>query len=216
MEYTTTTGITLQLGRIPRARIDQFAGMHQPPEPPTVAVKTWVDDTEDVPNYKDPGYLEAINGYYVSTRLDQLELVADAIDIVSDHGVMDEIELLGLARNKVSVLAVAITNPSELQEIVDGVFYSSTVTMRGIVEAAQRFGVKWNGKPVNPLAIPKGAAVASGAYGDQMASRWYGYTWDNFCKLPGPAQSEVVALCRLDSMLGVLEERARARRNKAK
>jgi len=209
-EYTTSTGITLELGRIPRQRIDRFAAENPLPEPPTVPVETWAGDTEDVPNRNDPEYLDAVNKYYIDTRLDQLELIADAVDIVSDRGALNEIESLGLARDMSSPLAFLVRGPVELQEIVEGVLYNSTVTARGIIEAAERFGVKWKGTLVNPLAIPKTGATANGVYGDQMAARWRGYTWDEFCELPGQRQSEIVALHRLDTMLGIITARANA------
>lgn len=203
MEYTTAEGHRLRIGRIPRARIDAFGATNPPPEPPTKTVEVWGGLPEKVPDTNDPEYQEAVSKYYIDTRLDQLDLIADAVDIVSDSGALDEIESLGLARDEASSLAFLVRDPAELQDIVEGVFYNSTVTPRGIIEAAQRFGVRWEGKPVNPLAIPKGSAMSNGVYGDQMAARWRGYTWDDFCNLSGPRQSEIVALRRLDTMLGI-------------
>lgn len=175
-----------------------------------VEVETWAGDTESVPDYEDEEYRRDVLEYYSETDHAQLNLIADAVQIVSGAISTDELRVLGLPQTKTSRLLFLAQNPAELRDIVEVVFYNSTVTQRGIIKAAKLFGVKWKGKLVNPFAIPKGGATANGAYGDRMAARWGGYIdWGTFCELPGPSQSEIVALYRIDNRLQTLMIRTR-------
>jgi len=80
--------------------------------------------------------------------------------------------------------------------------YNSTVTVRGLVEAAKLFGVHWSGEKVPVLEPDKGKLRANGAFGDRLAVQWYGLmSWGAFCELPGPKQSEIVALYRYQMKL---------------
>lgn len=205
MEYTTRGGYLLHIGRIPRQRIDQFTVDHPMPEPPMRTVEVWGDISEEVPDYNDPEYQRIVIKYYDDTSVAQLKLIADAVQIISDDYAIDDLRTLGLAKTKTSLLTFLTQDTTELQSVVEEVFYQSTVTPRGVMEAAKLFGVKWHGRPVNPFTIPKSGAIANAVYGDRVAARWNGYIdWNVFCELPGPRQSEIVALYRIDNRLQTL------------
>jgi len=208
--YITETGVELRIGRIPRQSIDRFVAEHPYPDPPMVEVETWAGDTESVPDYEAVEYRRDVLDYYSNTHHAQLDLIADAVQIVDDTSIETELRALGLPQTKASQLLFLTQSPAELRNVVEEVFYQSTVTPRGIMDATQLFGVKWRGKPVDLLAIPGSGATANAVYGDRMAARWGGYIdWGVFCKLPGPRQSEIVALCRMDNRLQTLMVRTR-------
>jgi hypothetical protein len=173
------------------------------PEPPLIEVETWVD-AEEVPNYDAPEYKEALDKYYVAFGIAQIELINDAVRIISSTSDIDDLRKLGLVQSEISLLPFITRNQAELQGIVEEVFYNSTVTLRGIYEATKLFGVKWRGRLINPLAVPPTGAIANCIYGDWMAARWGGYRWDAFCELSGPRQSEIVALYKIDNRLNIL------------
>ena len=85
--------------------------------------------------------------------------------------------------------------------IVAGVFYESTVTQRGVDEAARSFGVTWYGNPVDPNKGPKSPAMYLSPYGDRRAAQDAGYKWSEFIELSGPEQSTEVAYHRLSNRL---------------
>ena len=202
-EYTTRDGHTLALGRIQRQAIDDFAAENKPPDPPMREAETWTGIVQVV-DYDAPEYQQAMGKYNADTHLAQLDLIAGAVEIISDASNIEEMQLLGLPQKKAALLAFLIQDRNDIRTIIEIIFYNSTVTEQGIIDAAKRFGVKWNGVAVNPFAIPHSGATSFGVYGDQLAARWGGYTWEDFCQLSGPRQSEVVTLCRLENLLQII------------
>jgi hypothetical protein len=208
VEYVTRGGYRLKIGRVPRQRIDQFVASHPMPDPPTKTVEVWGEIPEEVPDYDDPAYKQKLLAFYADFGFGQLELITEAVQVLPGADSVSDLYAMGLIQTKTSPLPFVTRNRAELQDIVEEVFYNSTVTPRGIYEAAQLFGVRWRGGLINPLAIPPTGATANGVYGDRLAARWHGYRdWDAFCELSGPRQSEIVALYRIDNRLQVLMAR---------
>ena len=80
----------------------------------------------------------------------------------------------------------------------------STVTQRGIDEAAAGFAVSFMEKPVLVWKVGGSAAQQSALYEHWIAAQQLRYTWDDFCNLPGPEQSQCVAFVRIQSRLKYL------------
>lgn len=207
--YTTETGVELRVGRIPRQSIDRFIAAHPPPEPPTVEVETWAGDTEEVLDHDAPEYQRAMTAYYTATGYAQLELIAGAIEIVDAAAPeLADLRGLGIAPDKASLLRhVLVQSGADLETVTEAVFYNSTVTPRGIMEAADLFGVTWRGKPVNPFAGKKSNGKANGAFNHRQAAALSGYNWTAFCEMSGPEQSEIVCFRLLSARLDILQQR---------
>lgn len=203
-------GTVLEVGRIPRQAIDRFIGDHPEPDVPKrpadeLGVEVWADPHQLMDDLHDPGYVEAKAAWDEAFGQELFDLLVEAVSV--PEGVKEEAEieledLLSLALlpsgSKASLMsAVLLSSREDLEAIVDLVMYNSTVTVRGLVKAARLYGVHRDGKKVPVLEDGKGKVTANGAFGDRMAMVWYGMTdWETFCALPGPQQSEIVALYR--------------------
>jgi len=207
MLYTTRGGVRLEIGRIPRRLIDEFARAHPMPEPPMKQVEAPVfgDIKEEAPDTHDPEYLLELRRYYTEVGYAQIDLIIDGVTILDEVGTPDELEFLGLDGDKGELLrSLILANQEDLSAVVAGVFYESTVTQRGVDEAARMFGVSWYGNPVDPNKGPKTPAMYLSPFGDRKAARDAGYTWSEFIELSGPEQSAIVAFHRLDNRLAWL------------
>jgi len=215
MEYVTSTGIKLQLGRIPRARIDRFVGMHQQPEPPTIAVETWADDTEDVPNYKDEGYQQELSRYYLDLGKQHVSLIADAVTLPDgvDFSEVDELQEIGLGSGGVVDFLRYMLHDQDVQLVVGAVLYQSTVTDQGLAEASARYNVRWGKRKLDAFVI---VGKSKGGYGAEFearrAAQFGGIAWERFCEMDGPQQSDGVAFFRLSMTLDWLQSKEASRK----
>ena len=205
-EYVTTRGIRLEVGRLPRRAVDEFLAKHPMPEPPTRTVQAFGDIEEEVEDYDAPGYRSAILDYYVWLMRDQVSLIAPAIEVLDDVDLSEikELQAIGLdiGDDAVDLLRYIVLADDEDKGVVaEIVLYNSTVTVRGLREAGDRFRVTWRGRPVDVLSPPRGPARAAQLFGDRQAALEAGYKWDEFCELPGPEQSEIAAFHRLSMRL---------------
>lgn len=209
-ELTTSTGYRLTVGRIPRERIDAFLRARPEPEPPVRQVEAFGGVVEEVPVLDDPAYVAALQAHRLELGMAQLELIVDAVEIEGtgwEHE-LSELYALSLAGDdpKADVLRyIVLGNDEDFARVVEEVLYNSTVTMRGLEEAAARFNVTWMGQRVPVVSPPGGQGQAASAFGDRQAAKFSLLTWGEFCALPGPEQSAAVAFYRLSTGL---EERA--------
>jgi hypothetical protein len=204
MVYVTESGVRLEISRIPRRLIDEFVRDHPVPEPPMKPVEAEIFGgiKEEAPDPKDPEYLLEMRRYYMEVGHAQIDLIAGAVKILDEIGTVEELEFVGLSGNPADLLrTVVFDNQDDLTNVVEEVFYQSTVTQRGIDEAAQMFGVTWYGNPVDLAKGPKSPAWYHGQFGDRKAAKEGGYNWREFIELTGPEQSAVVAHHRLNNRL---------------
>jgi len=89
----------------------------------------------------------------------------------------------------------------DLAAVVELVMYQSTVTERGIAEAAQAFNVTWMEKPVLQWGISGSYGRHGAPFEARKAAQFSQYNWHDFCTLPGPEQSAIVAFYRLSTRL---------------
>jgi len=207
MLYTTRSGVRLEIGRIPRRLIDEFAQAHPIPEPPMKQVEAEVfgDIKEEAPDTEDPEYLLEMQRYYTEVGYAQIDLIIGGVTILDEVGTAEELEFLGLENDKEGVLrSLILDNQEDLSAVVAGVFYESTVTPQGIEEAVRLYGVSWYGNPVDPNKGPRSPAMYLSHFGDRKAAKDAGYKWSEFIELSGPEQSAIVAFHRLDNRLNWL------------
>lgn len=211
VEYTTEGGVRLRISRIPRQLIDEFVARKPAPEPPAREVKTWAGDTEQVLDHDDAEYLLERQAHQIAFGREMMGLLVQAVEMPTCAGrqaELDELQALGLAGDNATYLChKALRSDDDLNAVVELVFYLSTVTARGLLEAQREFGVTWRDKPLQVLGGPTGRAQANGAFGDRQAAHWARWKWIDFRELPGPEQSRIVALYRLTNRLEVLASR---------
>jgi len=207
MEYTTINGAILEVGAIPRQEIDKFLASHPEPEPPTREVETWGGFTEQVLVLDDTSYQADLAEYYWRAGYEQIDLIAPAITILDageNETEFDDLCVLGLADgdDKASLLQyVVLGSEEDMAAVTSLVFYNSTVTQKGIDEAAKSLGVTWMGQPVLSWHVPNTPGRYSALHEAMKVAKEYHYRWQEFCTLTGPEQSLLVAHYRLENRL---------------
>ncbi len=207
MKFVASTGVQLTLAQIDRRELDRYTASNPVPEPPTRTVNVFGGDTEELPILDDAAYLQELQRYQMMIATQRLDLIANAIEIdsYSNAQELDELKHLGVAVSPANALRFTSAFTSvDLAQIVELVFYMSTVTQRGIDEAAASFAVTFMEKPVLAWKVGGSAAQQSALYEHWIAAQQLRYTWDNFCALPGPEQSQCVAFVRIQSRLKYL------------
>ena len=207
--YTTQAGIRLAIGRIPRQSIDQFLADHPQPEPPTKTVMAWGDVEEHVPVWDDPEYRMEMQAYYLQIGREQFDLITPALTILPGRepdADLVEMQAAGIAGSSPAdtLRYGVLVEDGDVTAVVAEVFYRSTVTQRGIDEAAAGYAATWMDKPVLASKLPELPAEYAQSYRDRVAARFCGYTWNGFCDLAGPEQSACVAFYLIEQRLGWL------------
>ena len=220
-EYVTTSGpwrgTCLILGRVPRSQIDGFLAENPEPEAPMkraeeLGVKIWALPDEKLPDRKDPTYVAELIKWRQDFSRKMFSLLGEAITVPLDDYMRAGKEFVELRRSgvavegyteKASVLLSSVLGADvDFDAVCELVQYNSTVTLRGLVEAAKAYNVRIRGRKV-PVAVlgESGKATANGVYSDRVAAQWARYRWADFCELTGPEQSAEVALFRISRRL---------------
>lgn len=203
--FITVDGAELLISRIHRTAIDRLVAVRPAPEPPTRKVEVFGGLEEDVPIWNDPIYQSKLQNYRLALGQDELQLIFPAIEVVKE-GPGPEADLLALFE-KTELTAfermqlVTLANLSDLEQVVELVFYLSTVTPRGLQEANDAFGVEWYKKPITGYKIPGSPAQYNQMFRDRKAAQFCGYNWHSFCEMTGPEQSQAVAFYILSETL---------------
>lgn len=206
-EYLTRAGLRLLVGRVPRRELDRYVAQHQPPTPPLKAFTAWGEVTEWLPDHTDAAYLSQYRTWELRMIDQELALIAEAVTPIDapDYVVLDGWRIADGALTGNDwwdwLRLVALADDTDRHNVVSLVWYHSTVTERGITEAAALFGVTWNGKPISPYRAGSSKAQALPAFSHRRITRALGYEWGAFCALDGPAQSEHVCFFMLDAKL---------------
>lgn len=209
-EYTTGAGVRLRIGCLLRRKIDEFLSAEALPEPPTREAEAFGGIMEEIPVLDDPTYLAELQTYYARLGDEQIDLIAEAVEIVAMPEreaalvEMEDLRAVGLAEgdDRATWLRyIILADNEDLANVVGQVFYNSTVTERGIAEATQVFGVTWMGQPVSAWHVPRVPGRYNQQFEDRKAQRHGRYTWREFCTLPGWEQSAEVAFYRLSMRL---------------
>ncbi len=192
-EYKLSSGKHVGFDRIPRALLDDFEFNHPPPIPPLIEVPAF-GGTELMEDFDDESYLSELNEYSLATIFDRMGLASPYLD---EFGELDEYASDIMERE--SLPSMSAMTPTDRNLLLDQMWYVSTVTVRGLDEAARRFNVTWMDK----LIIPSRASD-TGKLGEQPLkhSQYFydyeaavesGYMWNVFCGMTGQEQSGVVS-----------------------
>ena len=203
MEYVTSGGVKVSIGRVDRRVLDAID--IQKPQPPTREADSWGDITAQVPIWDDPDYARQLSDWRVGLFKEEWFTIAPALD---PQGVAIEearaLQAAGFGEGRIiDVLRYTLTERDQIQ-IVSAVYYQSTVTDQAVFEAEERFGYTWLDKPVSSWSMK----YAPGQRG-QLAVHWRAalrsrLTWEQFCALPGPEQSTHVAFWSLEDQMSYL------------
>lgn len=211
MLKTLESGLKISVNRIDRREIDKFATVNPKPEPPTRTVTVWGGLEEQVPIYDDPEYVAAVNAYYMRIGRDQYPLICRGLSLVEKMRDGPDPILSELFPNYTPEQLIIYENATsnEIADLTGRVFYLSTVTDQGIGEAEALFNARWDGKPVSAYKLPGDPVKVAQVYRDRVAATAAGYKWAEFCDLPGPEQSEIVAFYLIQNYLTWLQQQNR-------
>ena len=207
VRYTTRDGITLEVGRVERRLLDAVA--LPPPTPPTRAVEAWGGIVEHVRNYDDPGYRRTLHRWRVTIWRAQLHILAAALTFTlpeSSRVALDALRAIGMGDGTDADYLRFCVCEADQDALVELVLYHSTVTTRGVDEAAQRLGYTWRDKPVLTWAVGYTHGQRGQLGVDMRAAVRSHLSWLEFCDLPGPEQSALVAFWMLEERLNWLAE----------
>lgn len=200
MRYITSAGVVLEIVRIDRRVIDRYSVSQPAPQPPVREVVVLGGGVEEVPVLDDPDYQAAMQEYRVSMALEQLNILAHSVLIVEpadwrrDPRVL-EMHDLGISTDSTIeyLQNIALGSRDDLVSVVEETLYLSTVTERGLDEAYAAFDARWKGIPLEQYRITGGDARMSAVLQARLAATEQHLSWQEFCSLTGPEQSEVVA-----------------------
>ncbi len=215
-EYVTSNGYRLGIGRIDRREIDRFTAERPVPEPPmrtaaelNIAVFGGIEDEELLPIWDDPKFVASVMEHRVRMFEEELNLVASAITLLDelDPVAVQPLEEAGLLEpgNVADTLRyIVLEHKAEQAAVVEAVLYNSTVTPRGLSEAEAKLNVRWDDVRLKISGGGEKRAQASDVFNSRKAARNAELTWNEFCDLTGPEQSEEVAFFILDTKLAQL------------
>jgi len=207
MVYTTAQGLRIEVGRVARERLDAL--VTPPPAPPLRTVTIWGGLTEQLPDTNAPEYQRQLYAHKLRQWRATVSAIAPALEFALPTPTdLAALQVLGLpAANPHTAYLLYHVAATDLHALIGAVYYQSTVTVQGITEAATRFGYTWRGKPLLDWAVGY-AHGQRGALANDYRAAWRSrLTWAQFCALPGPAQSEIVAFWLLEDRLAWLMER---------
>lgn len=220
-EYSISSGpwcgTCLRLGRVPRSVIDRFTAEHPEPEAPLkradeLGVEIWALPDEMLPDNKDAGFVAARIRWQGEFSRGMFSLLSEAIHPAQEDSVRARREFKELRREGLTaqgytehaniLISTILGDKADLDAVCELIQYNSTVTLRGLVEAAKAYNVRYMGKKV-PVAVLGGShkATANSEYNDRLTAQWAGYKWGDFCTMSGPEQSAEVALYRISQRL---------------
>ena len=211
-EITFSSGQTVRVGRIEREKIDSFNASNPEPEPPRksaadlgIEVFGGIEETEFLTVLDDPEYLAALDDYHVSMAAKWLDLFASVVDFDFPAAEADDLAEMGIIDpdSPADILdTLIIRSREDTAELIAAILYNSTVTVRGLREASEKFNIRWRGKRLSALHKLSVTPVdGSDVFGARQAARANGISWLEFCKLTGPEQSDEVAFHLLDGRL---------------
>jgi hypothetical protein len=215
VDFTTSRGVRLRIGRLPRKTLDDFAAAHPPPIPPTVWKEVF-GGREQVENPNDEAYKAELFAYHLGLGYDQIEMLMPAIEVLDDWAADEKFSELCEAgavdtstpeRARASYLLEVAVVDDDMRLIVDEIFYQSTTTDRGIREAERLFNVTWSDEDIYAWRVNTTPGKFSLFFEDRDAATFDHYNWRDFCALTGPEQSAVVAHYRLRQRLESLASR---------
>ena len=203
MDFITREGLRIKVGRVDRRLLDNIDVPE--PAPPLKQVETWGGLVESLPVFDDPAYQRAMQRWRADVWRANLDVIVAALGFVipKDSG-LDALREIGMGNGTQADYLRFNVCAIEQTQLVELVYYNSTVTQRGIVEAEARFGYEWRDKPLSAWAVGYTPGKRGGLAVDYRAAFRSGLTWDEFCAQSGPDQSALVAFWMLEDRLGWL------------
>lgn len=195
--------LQFDIGKVDRRRLD-ILFIEPPPEPPTKKVLIWGGVEEDYFLYDDPTYVKQVLQYDQRVFVQERQLFETCISYDRSKALtlVDE-ELYQLTDD----LLVTLLSQQQLNKLYSEVLYNSTVTEKGLVNAANMYNVRKYDERIDRIKLPDTDVAYSKQYRDMSIALEAGYTWPEFCALSGQEQSNLVMHTALKATLNYLEQR---------
>lgn len=217
--FVTATGVALEIRGIARQQIDAYIAGNPAPEPPQVEVKVFGGAVELVDNPEDPAYAARLTTYHLEMAHKEFAMIAQAVTITSPtewqaDPRVTELAALGIDVTDVTeyLRYIGLAEDGDLGRVVDEMLYLSTVTQRGLAEAELAFGIIYQGVALSQHPNPPSDMNSSALYQARLVATRMGYTWTEFCALPGPEQSAAVAQYQVGAKVQWLADRDQERK----
>lgn len=196
IKILTSNGDTYLLKSVNRRHLDFIADGIEMPIPPERTVEVFGGEIETIPILNDPEYQNALEQVRLELVYKDLQLVKKQIEIVD---LTEETKKLAFVLK--GSFAALLRNAIDLNEAIRKLYYISTVTNEGILEASDRFKVTWFGKPITAWNLPDVPSSQSSLFRDFSVAKEFNYSWEEFCEFDGVQQSTYVAHRLLDKKL---------------
>jgi hypothetical protein len=162
---------------------------------------------EEIPDYKNAEYQQALYNWRVQIWREQLRAIAAAITFSLTSEARQKLEALqaiGMGTGTDADFLRFCVCEADQAAIVEAVYYQSTVTQRGIAEAEERLNYTWRDKPLSIWTVGYTYGKRGALAVDMRAAFRSGLTWQQFCALSGQEQSLLVAFWSLEERLNWL------------
>jgi hypothetical protein len=170
-------------------------------------VETWGGVKEEVPDFKDASYKRRLHDYRVRLWRERVGVISAGLTFTlptTTQSQLEAIRAIGLGGGTDADYLRLMIAEYDQARVVEMLFYLSTVTVRGIDEAVERLEYTWRGKPVTAWSIGYTPGKRGALGVDMRTAVRSGLTWNQFCDLSGPEQSQHVAFWMLEDRLGWL------------
>jgi len=208
--FVTSNGSVVTCNRIDRRLLDALWVNEMPPQPPVSQVEVWGGIFEDVHHYDDENYLISMGLYRLKIEDRIIALFKDVTEYQASKDDQTEADELAALSSVDFFRDVILADENDRNQYINTCVYLSTVTEIGIQDALRKFNVTYMGKPILELSMPGSYAERFQVFEDRQAARYGKISWQQFCELSGPEQSEYVAFMRADQAVKIrqtLEER---------
>jgi len=200
MQFVTRDGLHIEVGRVRRELLDNLNIPE--PVPPLRDVETWGGVVEKVPVLDDLHYLRSLRLWRTRLWKDSFSIIAQALTYTVPEGIdLDGLREIGLGIGAPADYLRYGTCAIEQNQLIELVYYHSTVTQRGISEAEARFGYTWRDQPLSAWSVGYSHGKRGDIAVDFRAALRSGMAWAQFCELTGQKQSEYVAFWNLEDRL---------------
>lgn len=208
--FRTVGGSLVKCDRVDRRLIDSIWTANPPPQPPVIKVEVW-GGVEEMPDYNDEEYEFRMGIYRLQIEHDIFSAFADVTEFDASETDLAAYATLKIFEQIELFRDVILGDDEDRKCYLDTCLYLSTVTEIAILDAIKRFGVTYLGKAIHKLALPGSYAERMQVFEDWQAAKYGNISWQRFCELSGPEQSEYVAFMRVDQAVKIRQEMERTR-----
>jgi hypothetical protein len=167
--------------------------------------------TEQVEDREDPAYQRQYRAWLLKIRDHQIRVIALGVKVIDPEDWQEHPDFVDLCRLNVTdgslgsfLRFVALQDEQDAERVLLDLMYHSTTTERGVQEALNTYDATWANVPVMRLRVPRLPCSYSSVFEAREAARFGQMAWSEFCDLPGPQQSAILAHYRVSMRIQAL------------